>query len=894
MSMNMRRLLALSLSILMAAVAVIAVAARSAGAQPNPGPPGDGPQSANIPYVAWVGEQVHLVACDPNIVRQNAPATEDAFLSLDEWSGDQGPADVPTFDGTSQSSNPLFELPSSTAFFAPSDPSHTSFNDGCVEADVKALKAGLATITLNVYREGGNATSLAYTQQFYVIWLQANAPTLSEASVESLEHPGTPGSDAPPTTFSQLNGAGMLNAAQFLGDPSGDGQFRPDALPYTTSPNPATNNGLVQIKVTGTFPVEDATEAAFLGAGSFTLPNDWAKLASRLATSSTQPTGVDPSLWDIHGGPTDPGPGPMGGCPVNSNTNCVGGLAQFSRVFGSLTTNTVGPYDPEAADHSLLSDGHLNSDDAPMPALPVTVSIAPNTGVQDNGGVGGLYSAGKQVIYSHDFTGNPAAENLYNPFYSAYIPATRRGETEASGVGGIGGDDFPGLNTGSNPYQYWTALNPSTTDVQRPTACLDHTSGTVSSVNASGPDYYQTPGYPTRVMVYTDERGEAYVRYNPGNGIYFNALLAQGKISVDNNNACDLQALYGQVIGTSTISAQTEYPYQTVPYQAPAASNTLTKVVRSQWSKTLTAYPKLNSSPVPTSIFVARAVDIDGNPISGEIVCFGAPGSNVSYYGGANAIVKDANGIPVADLSGSPWTPVPPGALGSVCSITNASGEAAAEVSNSDPNANVDVTAEFFNEGLLRDVYGTLGVHVTPPQTTTTTTTTTPSPPPTTTTSSTLTSTSTDSSVSRSTSTASSMSKSTSTASSTTSVGSNQTTSTVTSSGSSSQSASAPVVVGPGTTGTDDPPHQGGYSTPAKHAYTYIAFARAVHRHGHWFVTGRIASSSPSVTIVVRYYAKNDKVKRTVTDVVKANAPFSVKIAGLKSLQGGRLGMALR
>ena len=50
-------------------------------------------------------------------------------------------------------------------------------------------------------------------------------------------------------------------------------------------------------------------------------------------------------------------------------------------MFGDLTsgiTATTGPFDPQAANETLLSDGRLNADDAPMPAMRIDVSIAKN------------------------------------------------------------------------------------------------------------------------------------------------------------------------------------------------------------------------------------------------------------------------------------------------------------------------------------------------------------------------------------------------------------------------------------------------------------------------------------------------------------------------------------
>jgi hypothetical protein len=432
----------------------------------------------------------------------------------------------------------------------------------------------------------------------------------------------------------------------------------------------------------------------------------------------------------------------------------TGNPYSFSRVFGDFTNfDTIGPYDDEAPSATLLSDGNLNSDDAPMPALPITVSIEPNAAVAGNepeqetatvptdpsdlGGVGGLYGVEKWLVYSHDFdtadvtphghpTTHPAGNgapialtngldggtagqgNLYNPFYQAYIPSTDRPISQASGVDGVydngsagsSGADFPGFSNGdTDPYTFWKALDNTTTDAVQATDCLrrDEVNGTDP---LDGPTVYQEPYYPTNVTVYTDERGEAYVDYNPGNGFYLNNL----GISLDRNSACDLQSLLGDEIGSSTIYAQTEYPYQSVPYTAPPASNTLTKVVDSEWSKTLTAYPKEDIGGTLASIFVAQATDINGQPFENELVCFDAqPVTGLIVY---NGTFPGVNGQTV-DTIGADAAPEPSTATGFTCAYTNDDGQAAVEIPGS--VGGIDVTAWFVDEHIFRDVTTTLG-----------------------------------------------------------------------------------------------------------------------------------------------------------------------------------------
>ena len=560
-------------------------------------PTEDGPQTANVPTLAWVGEEVKLVACDNNILALPFDGLyETAAFSIENWTGDQAFQSTPTFNG-SDASNIYINNQGSSSFFFPTG--FEAYFKNCVSADVKSLHAGLSTIKLDVaaqciggFYEGqdgngndrkdpcnGGSTVQVYSEQFIVIWMTANQPTLSEASVASLGLPGSPGTDAPPLT-NQLSTVGVTNATNFLGDPLGDGVFTADSWGSDTpwgacdhagvvntpqdrcdvsNDTPDVNNGLVQVKVTGSFPVEDAPPsttnqnyfASLTGGsnpGTITLPRQWAALAALMATSSTSATGIRPDLWDIHGGPTNAltHAGPATGiCQHDGNvflsafdavddcaSNGVSGNAySFSRVFGDVTIlGTHGPYDAQDPAVTLLSDGHLNSDDAPMPALPITLSIAPNAVNAANapgltpdpsplGGVGGLYGVRKWLVYSHDFnisggtgTGAPGngwpialtttgQGNLYNPFYQEYIPSTTRPINEASGVDGVydygfpgsSGDNFPGFSLGyTSPYTFWTELQNSTSDTGDPTSCLRR-DGQMDSDPLNGP----TPNYLT-------------------------------------------------------------------------------------------------------------------------------------------------------------------------------------------------------------------------------------------------------------------------------------------------------------------------------------------------------------------------------------------------------------
>jgi hypothetical protein len=763
----------------------------------NPGPgfnwpfeqTADGPQTSNVPILAWVGEDVRLVACDDDINPNplNGPIVfQQASFNTNLWTGDQAYGATPTFDG-SQSTNLYLTNTGGSSFFYP-DGIDNIFH-GCVAANISSLHAGLDEVTLNVYSQivlGGALDPIpTYSKQFVVIWMTAKAPVLTESSLSSLEFPTqADGTASTATSLGSTTGqlsdpTGTGNATSFLGDASTPGTFAsldqwkadescPGSHPWdcqgVVNNTPTANNGLVNIRVKGTFPIEDqppattnesyfqpVTGTAPGTVGTVTLPDDWVKLANLMATSSTQNTAnnINPTggqLWDIHGGPTNPAghAGPSTGICGNdsgpflqttdavddcviSNNGQNGNPYVFSRVFGDVTGSagigTVGPYDPLASDFTLLSDGRLNSDDAPMPALPITLSIAGNSGNPgDIGGIGGLYGVSKYMVYSHDFNlgsasptnGTPVpvtstgTANLYNPFYVSYIPSTLRPINEASGVSGVyefgipggSGTDFPGFSLGqTDPYPYWEALNASTTDAGGTNPCFREFSEADDIQNgADSDDYYNQPYYPTQLTVYTDERGEAFVDYNPGTGFYMNGFTP------DANNACDLQSLFGKPIGTSAITAQVNYPYEAVPY-VPPASNTLTKTVLSQWEKTLTVYPKGNLSGgaggANVSIVVAHAQDVNGSAFVGETVCFttspaeGLVVDNVSFTPTGGTLI---------DLSGVTGVKTPKGVSSNyTCALTNQEGNAAVEVSGSGSPA-VDVTAFFVDEDLYRDV----------------------------------------------------------------------------------------------------------------------------------------------------------------------------------------------
>jgi hypothetical protein len=727
-----RKLVAALASAAGAAALALSSLTASAAAAPNPENP-YGAQSTNVPYVAWVGEHVRVVACSEELTEDLHTAVTgqsidnfyeffNANFAVEDWSGYQ--FQPPTPDGEAASELGQYFDPGPAAFFLSSE------GRVCIATDYKSLNPGLTRIRAVV--KSDSTGEIVFSHQFLVIWLTANKPVLHEAGLEAS---GTE------VFQNQLSPTGKGNLARMLGDPSGNGEFAPSPF----SGGAEEDEGLIQIKVSGSFPVIAGTPLSnLLPEPSYTLPADWTTLAETLSSSQeeTEPPGTNPMLWDIHGTPAeDPWHSNSneyeesevgsGACETgspssqSSTDNCNGGTTVFSREFSSpfaLTSGlnaTVGPYDPQAGDETLLSDGRLNASDAPMPAMRIDVSIAKNTGGSDLGGVGQISGASKATIYSHDFNGAPTPHNLYNPYYSAYIPATDRGEPQSSGVTGSSpGGDFPGfLNAHPEPYVFWNSVLSTNDRFSHPTGCLRR--------EGADPEEYETPSGPLTETFYTDEEGEAYVTYTPGDGFYLENLPelkegeaeAPGEIIKNNDGGCDLKLLYGQEIGKSSITAKAVYPYEPVDYPAQTSEAPLVKTVKSLWEKEWFQFPKgPGSDEQNIRIIVAKAQDIDGKPLAGEVVCFHAEeGSGVIAFTGAVTDNGAAEGqtelVPGEGLLGfgkgarislSGTEVVHPIGREGLCERSNSQGLAGIEVENSS-SGKVDLTVTYTEEGIVRD-----------------------------------------------------------------------------------------------------------------------------------------------------------------------------------------------
>jgi len=623
MSKASRRLAGL-LAVVATAVSAIAVGPASAQA-----PAVWDPQTTNVPYLAWRGEQIRLVKCDP-VLAQEGVAVE---FFVEEWSGS---GLVPRVEEIT-----------------------VDRGGGCARADVVSLDPGLARIKLVATNAAGDPI---LKHQFLAIWLSLTDPAIDEVGVSD------------PT------------GDESLGDPPGDGVF--DA---------GDSNGRIQVFVKGTFP---------LGGTTYTLPDDWDTLAADLAEDADAHPANNASKWDIHDDLLKTERHPLySACtteraPVsidavdNCNGHGFGDHGPFSRWFGDLIV-TFGPFDPVNPGVSLLSDGKVDAGDAPMPAARVDVTIAPNSGAPtDISGVGSLEKADKTAVYSRDGEGTLSPHNLYAPFYRSYIPATSRGGS-ASGIDGPqSGNNFTGFLV-NGLYDFWS-ITPLRTAVATPTDCLRRSD--------QAPAFRLTPAGHQSVAVYTDEHGEAQVEYNPGgrggNGFYFDNLA--GVIRND-NGGCDLEDV--DVLGTSTITATARYPYQ--PVSDPAkVSDPLTKTVRSLFTKYLSYFPKgPGAANANARIVVAHAQDIDGAPFAGEKVCFFVDDEADGHFGFTGTTGPPGNRFFVGGTDA--------GRLGSadVCRFTDAFGNAAIEVVNSDPQS-INVVALFVDEALLRDIdleFGTPG-----------------------------------------------------------------------------------------------------------------------------------------------------------------------------------------
>jgi hypothetical protein len=623
----------LTLVTLLAAITAMTVGLGSAAAtdvKPYGGLPD--PQTTNVPYVAWAGEQVKVVKCLDRL--DSARALSIGLESIifrgkfrvEDWSGvdenNAGPTFLNSLDGDVVAQN----------------------IDGrvCFAVHVTSQKAGLAVIKLAVRDDFLGLFPGAdpwLKHQFLVIFLQSQPASIVEVP--------TPG------------------------DPTGNGVFNPIPGPNGNAFLP----GLVKLNVKGTFPL--GNDFASPGSGidfsgtathtsTITLPDDWAWLANNFAVDDTIAgsnfPGATPMRWDIHDDQLATENHTLTSIcldkllgAVDAVDNCLGGPEDgtFSRLVGG-TTDTIGPFDPLWPDNTLLTDGKLDTGDAPMPALRLDVSLGA-------GSVGSLSKADKTDIYIRDATLAPETpHNLYAPFYQAYIPTVNQLFTDGSGVAGSFSNNFYGF-LGDGLYDYWDTFQVHTRSGFN--ACFDVLGRPVP-----------TPSGDDSVAVYTDEHGEAYVQFNPNTGI---------NLTPDSNGRCDFY--HPGLLGTATIQARSIYPDQPVQWDHNnKLSGILTKTVNHLANKTLSCVPK-----GPNEAFcVETIVDLEGNPVAGASVEFTAQagqGSQPKIQPDSAVIVGTA-----LDTRGQEILSTSPDA---VRLSTNSKGQAGISVVSS-TNACINVDAE--------------------------------------------------------------------------------------------------------------------------------------------------------------------------------------------------------
>src|SRR5919109_1475111 len=643
-----------------AVAALVALAASAFFATPALADTQPDPELANIPYLAWRGEEVRLVKCEPDVfsgltagqqagqqqvIRQAGAQFLFNFVDflLVDWSGD--PLEV----------RPQLEPGTVSMFFR---------GDGvpCVAGTFVSQKAGLAQIklvvTFNVSLGSGapnGPETITVKHDFNVAWMNIASSTLALTRGTTTDVAGDAGND-------------------------------------------------LQVLVTGQIPL--LSNYAELGLGNqLIMPDDWARLANAIATFR-DPLALTPAqFWDIHdefsptSSPTNP-PDQHGGqssCVHNTTAffdtvdNCVPTLppgiftaapvftpyeiGAFSRVHQGFTNPTVGPFDPQRPFETLLSNGILDKGDAPMPSALINFGIARNTGAAtDFSGVGSFCVVGdgiptppgqcravdKHIIYSRDGLGSvppsaAAPHNLYGPFYATWIPATGpmlfgptlgpQAVPNASGVNGPlniqrvdcgRGNNFPGFQAGADCfYHYWDiaqvlqcgpggTLDPADPIFGENGFCLNNfvQTGCLPLVAGGTPPTFggaSIPGLAQNVQVYTDEHGEARVRFVPGTQFFFTHLPG---VAINANGGGGLAHIPGGVLGGGLITAQAKYPFEPVTAR-PVNSNVIAKTVTSRFEKSITCFPKgTQPEEQNAAICVARALDITGAPFVGETVCF--------------------------------------------------------------------------------------------------------------------------------------------------------------------------------------------------------------------------------------------------------------------------------
>ena len=690
------------------------------------------PQTINVPYLAWRGDEVRLVKCFSNAVV--AGGTTGTF-TIEDWSG--------LADFKPQFSTSIY--PGGEAGDAATAEALAGFGEQvgrtCFGADLVSQKAGLAVVKLKVSTGGGSNRVLA-EHQFLVAWMG-----IETTNVEDIGPLSVPASSAALDTVNEVEGDDSPVCDPITSGGELVGNCELEASRETTE----ASQNQVQVLVTGIIPMENNFDEvnAQMGRTAGTplrMPADWDDLANIMARSNLPGWERGGILWDIHDedtgvaaangvypvtppahgpeldDPSDAGPTHQDGgtCDGSSSTmdevdNCLGisgvtGLGTFGE-FGSFsrfvhpyaagllpdTTSftldalgnpvattgnpTIGPYDPLRTD-TYLPNGILDEGDAPMPTARIDFRLT---------GDGMLLPIDKHVVYSRNGSGQPTnvdpdptvegdefidypdnAHNLWAPFYGRFIPATAAEDalgTPASGEDGGYPNNFHSYLV-RGLYHYWDFA----VAIERNGALVDC------------PPF--APGIPAseafgifEATVYTDEHGEARIGFNAGVG--FGIFPAANE-----NGACDLQAAGidpGEQVGAATISAIARYPHQPVTVADVPGDEVVAKTITSLFAKTLTCVRKTNDLTQALWICTAVATGIDGTPFSNELVCFSTTGERILQF-------------PDSD---PPLLPPPGGSVGPAvaCEYTDSDGVAEIEVIG---KGQFNVVAEFVDENIFR------------------------------------------------------------------------------------------------------------------------------------------------------------------------------------------------
>ncbi len=678
-----------TLAVLVAALGVLAVGVGTAGATIQDSAYLANPQTTNIPWLAWAGETVKVSRC---FGLGNSEVKADSFQNSDYNKGSSiwGEFDKADWSGATDQP-PFFQTGTGDETSRQVQPTWNANGGICFSTNVTSEKAGLEKIKFSISVDLDKwlhfllGPQLVFQQDLYVIWMWDTSPTLTEEDT---------------------------TGAYAVGDPGGNGSFSPIADDNGVK---HLYPGLVKVLVKGSFPLGNdyatydrtgpGDPAVVDGNGNIVLPDSWAWLAEHFAEdyslASTYP-GATPYRWDIHDDQTNvEGHVASSGCasplgPIEAVDTCWGttgdpDLGPFSSIFGGVGP-AYGPFDPIRSWQTLLSDGNLNADDAPMPALRVDVSLT-NAGADHSAGY--LSKADKSLIFNRNdpaYGGN--GDNLsdphmmYAPFYKAYIPAVvpiLDANTDSGVAGQIGGNYGNWLTSGA--YGVSTSEDEAFTYDYWDTFTLDSAGGYNGCKDVSGhwisqPDTTEEPGSGTSVAVYTDEHGEAYVQFNPANPDGEGIVLTP-----DSNGRCDVYT--GSLVGTATIQAESVYPAQqpSDPSNSgqPKLSSVITKTVNFTPSKVLTCMPKATNE----AFCVETVTDFEGNPLPGAWVEFNAQSATGSEpkIGADSAVVGDYDTTGQYVVSGGPVNG------GFVVLKTGANGEAGIYV-HSSTNACVDVTVE--------------------------------------------------------------------------------------------------------------------------------------------------------------------------------------------------------